>query len=96
VRCDHGPHYTSDDFWEELAFCGIEVSYAYVGKPECNGVAERFLWTLKEQVLWAHRFRNLEEGRQVIGEFIGRYNRQWLIQRLGYQNPVQARASYVT
>jgi len=95
VRCDHGPQYTSDDFWGELAFCGIEVSYAYVGEPECNGIVERFLRTLKEQVLWAHRFRNLAQARQVIGDFIARYNGHWLIQRLGYQSPAQARASYL-
>ena len=95
VRCDHGPQYTSDDFWGELAFCGIEVSYAYVGEPECNGIVERFLRTLKEQVLWVHRFRNLEEARRVIGEFIARYNRHWLIQRLGYRSPAQVRESFL-
>ena len=34
-------------------------------------------------------------AREVIGGFIARYNRQWLIQRLDYQNPAQARASYL-
>jgi len=96
VRGDHGPQYTSDDFWGELSFCGIEVSYAYVGEPECNGIMERFLRTLKEQVLWVHRFRNLEEARQLIGEFIARYNGEWLIQRLGYRSPAQARQSFRT
>ena len=94
VRCDHGPQYTSDDFWGELSFCGIEVSYAYVGEPECNGIAERFLRTLKEQVIWPNRFRNLEEAREAIREFIARYNRDWLIGQLGYQSTAQARASY--
>ncbi len=41
VRCDHGPQYTSDDFWGELSFCGIEISHAYVGEPGCNGIVER-------------------------------------------------------
>jgi transposase InsO family protein len=72
------------------------VSYAYVGEPEGNGIVERFLRTLKEQVLWVHRFRNLEQARQVIGEFIARYNGEWLIQRLGYRSPAQARQSFRT
>jgi len=28
----------------------------------------------------------------VIAEFIDRYNRQWLIERLGYRTPAEARA----
>ena len=95
VRCDHGRQYTSDDFRGELAFCGIQVSYAYVGEPECNGIMERFLRTVQEQVLWPHRFRNLAEARPVIGEFIARYNEQWLIGRLGYQSPAQARTNFL-
>lgn len=47
-------------------------------------------------MLWVHRFRNLEQARQVIGEFIARYNAQWLIQRLGYRSPAQARAFYLS
>jgi len=42
-----------------------------------------------------HRFRNLAEAREVIGDFIARCNREWLIQCLGYQSPAQARASYL-
>ena len=66
-----------------------------MGEPECNGIVERFLRTLKEQVLWTDHFRSLTQARQVIAQFIARYNREWLIQRLGYQNPAQARASYL-
>jgi len=72
------------------------VSYAYVGEPEGNGIVGRFFRTPKEQVLWVHRFRNLEEARQVIGEFIARYNGEWLIPRLGHRSPAQARESFLT
>jgi hypothetical protein len=37
-------------------------------------IVERFLRTLKEQMLWTHHFRNLTEAQQVIGQFIARYN----------------------
>jgi len=43
-----------------------------------------------------HRFRHLEQARQVIGEFIARYNGEWLIPRLGYRSPAQARESFLT
>lgn len=40
-----------------------------------------------------HRFQTLEEVREVIAEFIARYNREWLIERLEYQTPSPARAA---
>src|SRR5438132_3502415 len=36
-------------------------------------------------------FRDLEEARQIIGGFIGRYNTEWIVERLGYRTPAQAR-----
>src|SRR6266568_766545 len=51
--------------------------------PQYIGVAERFMRTLKEQCLYLHRFTSLVEARTIIGEFIERYNTQWLIERLG-------------
>ena len=38
---------------QEVAFFGIESSPSFVREPEGNGVAERFIRTLKENLLWA-------------------------------------------
>ena len=46
-----------------------------MGEPECNGVAERFIRTLKEECLYLHDFEILEQARHEIGAFIERYNR---------------------
>jgi transposase InsO family protein len=72
---------------------GITISPSYVGEPECNGVAERFMRTRKEQCLYLHRFPSLTEARAIIGEFIARYNAEWLIERLGHRTPAAARAA---
>ena len=50
LRHDHGPNYMSDDFQGEIAFLGIEASPSFVRQPEGNGVAERFIRTLKENL----------------------------------------------
>jgi putative transposase len=71
---------------------GCAISPSYVGEPECNGVAERFMRTLKEQCIYLHQFASLEEAQRIIGEFIARYNAEWLIERLGHRTPAQARA----
>jgi transposase InsO family protein len=92
IRCDWGPQYIADAWINEVKWLGITISPSYVGEPQCNGVIERFMRTLKEQCLYLHRFQTLEEARQVIAAFIHRYNHEWLIERLGYRTPAQARA----
>ncbi len=92
LRSDWGPQYTSHAFGADLAWLGIQHSPSYVGEPECNGVIERFMRTLKEQCLWRHRFVDLEEATQAIAEFIERYNREWLVEKHGHRTPRQVRA----
>ncbi len=93
LRCDWGPQYIADAWINEVKWLGITISPSYVGEPECNGVAERFMRTLKEQCLYLHRFETLAEAQRIIGEFIARYNAEWLIERLGHQTPSSARAA---
>jgi transposase InsO family protein len=92
ARHDHGSQYVSDYFQDELKFLGITSSPAFVREPEGNGVAERFIRTLKEQLLWVRTFDTVEELRLALLEFKERYNRQWLCERHGHQTPAQVRA----
>ncbi len=91
LRMDWGPQYTAHQFLGELAWLGIRPSPSYVGEPECNGIMERWIRTLKEECLYMHDFKTLDEARQVIGTFIERYNREWLIERHGHQTPADVR-----
>jgi putative transposase len=92
LRCDWGPQYLADAWITEVKWLGMTISPSYVGEPECNGVMERFIRTLKEQCLYLHQFASLAEARTVIGAFIRQYNTEWLIERLGYRTPAAARA----
>ena len=56
LRHDHGSNYMSGDFQDEIECLGIEASPSFVREPEGNGVAERFIRTLKENLLWARTF----------------------------------------
>jgi putative transposase len=75
-----------------VKWLGSAISPSYVGEPQCNGVAERFMRTLKEQCLYLHQFASLDEARRIIDEFVARYNTEWLIEHLGHRTPTQARA----
>jgi putative transposase len=92
ARHDHGSQYMSDYFQDELKFLGIESSPAFVREPEGNGVAERFIRTLKEQLLWVRTFETVEELRRALLDFKERYNREWLCERHGHQTPAAVRA----
>ncbi len=92
VRHDHGSQYMSDAFQKELAFLGAESSPAFVRAPEGNGCAERFIRTLKENLLWVRTFDTVEELRRALLEFRQSYNATWLIERHGYRPSAAIRA----
>jgi putative transposase len=87
VRHDHGSQYMSDVFQKELDFLGVESSPAFVRMPEGNGCAERFIRTLKENLLWMRSFDTIEELRQALLAFRQIYNATWLIERHGFITP---------
>ncbi|MGD0036297.1 MAG: integrase core domain-containing protein [Bacteroidota bacterium] len=89
LRSDHGTQYDSRDFQQELKFLGVQHSPVFARSPECNGIIERFHRILQEQVFDVHQFKNLEEARKMIGEFIEQYSNHWMIERLGYLSPVE-------
>jgi len=91
LRHDHGSQYMSHVFQEELRFLGITSSPAFVREPEGNGCAERFIRTLKENLLWLTTFDTVEDLRLALHEFQRQYNETWLIGRHGYKTPAQIR-----
>jgi putative transposase len=93
VRHDHGSQSMSDHFQKEIAFLGIESSPAFVRAPEGNGCAERFIRTLKENLLWLRHFETIEALRQALLEFRETYNTTWLIERHGFVSPAAFRQS---
>ena len=92
LRHDHGSQFVADDFQRELVFLGIERSPAFVREPEGNGCAERFIRTLKENLLWVRRFETIEELRLALHDFKDTYNRTWILERYDYRAPAQVRA----
>ena len=91
LRHDHGSQFIADDFQQEIAFLGIKDSASYVREPQGNGIAERFVRILKENLLWIRSFQTVEELRLALLAFKETYNRQWRIGRHGYRSPAQVR-----
>lgn len=93
LRHDHGSNYMANDFQREIRFLGVESSPAFVRQPEGNGVAERAIRTLKEQLLWVRHFATVEELRLALAQFAALYNATWLRERHGHKTPDQIRAA---
>ncbi len=64
----------------------------YVRQPEGNGVAERTIHMLKEQLIWVRFFATVEELQLGLATCAAQYNNAWLRQRHGHQTPNQIRA----
>jgi transposase InsO family protein len=91
----------SDALQQELAFLGIESSPAFVRAPEGNGCAERFIRTLKENLLWVRTFDTVEDLRQALLVFREIYNTTWLIttwliERHGFETPAAVRQNQLS
>jgi putative transposase len=92
LRHDHGSHLVADGYQRGLAFLGIASSPSFMREPESNGCVERFIRTLRENLLWMSRFATIEELRQALHAFKETYNQTWILERHGYRTPAQARA----
>ncbi len=60
-----------------------------MSESEGNGVAEWFIRTLKEQVIWPNRFKNVAQAADAIQGFVQEFKRSWIIARLGYRTPLE-------
>lgn len=95
LRIDHGSQFLSDGFVNQAHYWGINISKGFVREPETNGVIERFHRTFKEQIIHGRQYHNLEDLRRAVSIFIAKYNEYWLLEKLNYCSPLEARRLYV-
>jgi putative transposase len=85
---DRGMQYASAIYTALLRQHGLMASMSRPANPYDNASCESFLKTLKREEIYAHRYRDLEDLRSHLAEFIdGYYNRVRLHSALGYRSP---------
>jgi putative transposase len=85
---DQGIQYASAEYVEELQSHRLVASMSRPANPYDNAVCESFMKTLKQEEIYCHQYRNLEELTAHLEEFIENYyNRQRLHSALGYRTP---------
>jgi putative transposase len=95
LRHDHGSAFMSDYFQNQLKFFGMAPSFAFVRQPETNGVAERFIRTLKEQIVFGRIYHDIEEVRAAVRAYLERYNQHWLLEKNAYRSPAETRRTWM-
>jgi transposase InsO family protein len=92
LRTDHGPQYTGADCAALCARWRIAHTYAPVGRPTGNAVAERFIRTLKEELIWLRDWESADELRAAIAVWLHHYLNHRPHQALNWQTPNERRA----
>lgn len=87
IRTDNGPEFTSKLFQLWLKSNGINWVQIQPGKPQQNGIIERFNRTFREEVLDANIFYNLHQTEEFFCEWIKEYNGERQHESLGYLTP---------
>lgn len=92
LRTDHGPQYTGADCEALCERWRLLHTYAPVGRPTGNAVVERFIRTLKEELIWLQDWESADELRAAVATWLEHYNTRRPHQALGWQSPTERRA----
>jgi putative transposase len=87
---DRGVQYASHAYSEMLKQHGATISMSRKGNPYDNAACESFMKTLKQEEVYRNEYRDFQDARSSIGEFLERvYNQKRLHSALGYLPPVE-------
>lgn len=87
---DRGVQYASRVYTEILQQHQSKISMSRKSNPYDNATCESFIKTLKYEEVYRNEYRDFQEARSCIGEFLERvYNRKRLHSALGYVPPAE-------
>jgi putative transposase len=92
---DRGVQYACADYAALLETHGLQPSMSRIGNPYDNAKAESFMKTLKHEEVDGRAYRDVDQARAEIGNFIDRvYNERRLHSALGYRPPAEYEADH--
>ena len=87
---DRGVQYASHAYTELLKQHQATISMSRKGNPYDNAACESFMKTLKQEEVYRNEYRDFQDARASIGEFLERvYNQKRLHSALGYLPPAE-------
>jgi transposase InsO family protein len=92
---DNGCQPSSGSFLKLTAILDIEQIFTSYNNPKGNAETERFMRTLKEELLWLEEFAGLDEAHEKLSVWIDFYNHRYLHSALGYKSPMEYEQLYL-
>lgn len=93
LRSDHGPQYTGGDCSNLCERWRLDHTFAPVGRPTGNAVAERFILTMKSELIWTRDWESADELRDALACWLAVYHHERPHQALGWLTPSEKRAA---
>ena len=88
LMSDNGSQPTSKAFTEECKSLGIKQVFTSYNNPKGNADTERFMRTMKEEIVWTEEWNDPILFSKRFKEWIHYYNHEYLHSSLGYNAPV--------
>lgn len=87
VNSDHGAQFTSEIWTEKLKTLKIKISMTGNGKCHDNIYIERLWRTIKYEAFYLNEFKDFDELKKSLKQFIYFYNNKRYHQSLNYKTP---------
>lgn len=91
LRTDHGPQYTGADCEKLCWRWQLDHTFAPIGRPTGNAVVERFILTLKTELIWTRDWESRDELEAGLRAWTHVYNYERPHQALGWLTPAEKR-----
>lgn len=95
LRTDHGPQYTGADCGQLCFRWHVDHTYAPIGRPTGNSVVERFILTLKTELIWTRDWNSRDELEAAVRDWAVIYNYKRPHQALDWQTPAERREQHL-
>lgn len=91
LRTDHGPQYTGGDCFALCEEWRLDHTFAPIGRPTGNAVAERIIQTMKLECIWLRDWESAAELQAALDAWRHKYNHQRPHQALAWLTPAAKR-----
>jgi transposase InsO family protein len=87
LMADNGCQPTATSFMKACSDMGVHQAFTSYNNPKGNADTERFMRTLKEELVWINEWRTPTSFLKALDDWIERYNTSYLHSSLGYMPP---------
>lgn len=92
---DNGSQPTSVAFMRACSTLGVHQAFTSYNNPKGNADTERFIRTLKEELLWLREWRSPTELAEAVEAWLEEYNGHYLHSALDYRSPRQVEQEWM-